>query len=200
MPIKLNLVSVIVTSMLLNAGCAATNWSGAPREAGDFHFRGNTFLAGPAPVMVKRTAFRDSPFFDTPSVSEYTDPADVMRIGDARLDTISYVYFNDQLFRIVIGFQNDRLCSSAKGIVPTVESRYKLQMSIYTAPTQPNLFVAKAESGNLRVVSLCRQDGDERVSQLSFDYMPIYEAAKSVDDRAHRDKELGRIQKEKQGF
>jgi hypothetical protein len=73
-------------------------------------------------------------------------------------------------------------------------------MTTYTDPTQPNLFVAKAEPGNLRVVSLCRQDGDEWVSQLSFDDMLVYRAAQSAEDHLNQVKEQQRIQKEKQGL
>jgi hypothetical protein len=197
---QIKLIAALSVSVLLATGCANKSWSGAPTESSEFHFRNKAFLSAPTPTMVKRTAFRDSPFFNTPSVSEYTDPADAMQIGDVRLDTISYVYFNDRLFRIVVDFQNDRLCSSAGRIVPTVESQYKLHMTTDTDPTRPTWFFAKAEPGNLRVVSLCWQDRDEWVSQLSFDDMLVYRAAQSAEDRVNQVKEQQRIQKEKQGF
>lgn len=150
--------------------------------------------------MVKRTAFRDSPFFDAPAVSEFSDPSDAMQIGDTPLDTISYVYFNDKLFRIVVELKDDRLCSSARKIVPTVESQYKLEMTTYTDATRLDLFVARAEPGNLRIVSQCRKDEGKWISELSFDDMLLYRAAQSAEDRVNQVREQQRIQKEKQGF
>ncbi|MDW3682949.1 hypothetical protein RA280_14565 [Cupriavidus sp. CV2] len=152
--------------------------------------------------MIKRSSFRDTPFFDAPGVSEYTDPADSMKIGDRPLDAISYVYFNNKLFHIAVSFRNDRACGSARGIVPAVEEQYQLRMTVYTPPTQLDLFVARAEPGDLRIVSLCRRDSVDGswVSQLTFDHMPTYRAVSSADESVRRNNDKRRIEGERKGF
>lgn len=190
---------MIVGLATLVGGCVT-----APsNEMQKFSFRGRAFNSPPSKEMIKQENTGYSPFFaidKIDAITEYRIPNEVMLIGLKKLERVSYIYLNERLIRIDIAFLNDRACSSARNIVPSIEEQYKIRLTQTSDVTKFDVFVAKAEEADIRISSVCWRDRNDWVSALTFDYIPGYSIAEKIAKSSENRREQMQINLDRKGL
>lgn len=120
-------------------------------------FRGFKFNTSPLVKMVKNDSwdFYGIQANEYNQIKQYHLPGDKLQIGDISLRSISYAYFKNMLYEIVLAGEDNNRCTNSKQMRKIIEEKYETKLKVSYDPKYPFSYLARTDHSNLTIQIIC---------------------------------------------